>query len=169
RKLLNATGRVLGQAKRFAKEIGDGVKSSTNILRQAVLEGLRQKLEKMVPRVQRVMRQTTARVFAGDTHAEGKIVSLFEPSTEVIRKGKAAKPTEFGKMVKLQEAENQIVVDYEVYDRRPNDADLLIPALETHQARFARMPHLVAADAAFYSGKNEVAAKAKGVKRVCIP
>ena len=94
RKLLNATGRVVGQAKRFAKEIGDGVKlapgpeqgSSANILRQAVLEGLRQKLEKMVPRVQRVMRQTTARIFAGDTHAEGKIVSLFEPSTEVIRK-----------------------------------------------------------------------------------
>jgi hypothetical protein len=35
----------------------------------------------------------------------------------------AGKPTEFGKMVKLQEAENQIVTDYEVYDRRPNDAD----------------------------------------------
>ncbi len=32
-----------------------------------------------------------------------------------------------------------------------------------------RPPHLVAADAAFYSAKNEAAAKAKGVKRVCIP
>ena len=72
-------------------------------------------------------------------------------------------------MIKLQEAENQIVIDYEVYDRRPNNSDLLIPALETHQARFSRMPYLVAADAAFYSGKNEAAAKAKGVQRVCIP
>ena len=148
RKLLNATGRVVGQAKRFAKEIGAGVKlapgpeqgSSANILRQAVLEGLRQKLEKMVPRVQRVMRQTTARVFAGDTHAEGKIVSLFEPSTEVIRKGKAGKPTEFGKMVKLQEAENQIVIAYEVYDQRPSDSDLLIAAIETHQATLGCTP-----------------------------
>jgi hypothetical protein len=43
-------------------------------------------------------------------------VSLFEPETEIIRKGKAATPTEFGKMVKLQEAENQIVTDYEVYE-----------------------------------------------------
>ena len=94
---------------------------------------------------------------------------MFEPSTEIIRKGKAAKPNEFGKMVKLQEAENQIVVDYEVYDRRPNDSDLLIPAIETHQARLRRAPRLVAADAAFYSAKNEIAAKAKGVKRVCIP
>ena len=57
-------------------------------------------------------------------------------------------------MVKLQEAENQIVTDYEVYDRRPNDADLLIPAIETHQARLGRAPYLVAADAAFYSGKE---------------
>jgi len=133
------------------------------------LDGLRQQLEEMVPRVKQVMKQTRLRIFAGDTHAEGKLLSLFEPSTEVIRKGKAAKPNEFGKMVKLQEAENQIITDYEVYDRRPNDADLLIPAIELHQARLGRVPYLVAADAAFYSGKNEVAAKAKGVKRVCVP
>jgi IS5 family transposase len=72
-------------------------------------------------------------------------------------------------MVKLQEAENQIVTDYEVYARRPNDADLLIPAIDVHKAKLGRMPYLVAADAAFYSARNEAAAKAKGVKRVCIP
>ena len=120
RRLLEATGRVVGQAKRFAKEIDDGVKRAEGS-RQAVLEGLRRELESMLPLVQQVVRQTKARVFAGNTHAAGKIVSLFEPSTEVIRKGKAGKPTEFGKMVKLQEAENQIVIGYEVYDQRPSD------------------------------------------------
>ena len=95
-RLLNATGRVVGQAKRFATEIGDGVKRAADTRRQVVLEGLRRELESMVPRVRQVMRQTNARVFAGDTHAENKIVSLFEPSTEVIRKGKAGKPTESG-------------------------------------------------------------------------
>jgi IS5 family transposase len=159
----------VGQARRFAKQIGDGVKRAADIPRQAALDGLRRELQSMVPRVQQVMRQTKARVFAGDTHAEGKIVSLFEPTTEVIRKGKAGKPTEFGKMVKLQEAENQIVVAYEVYDQRPSDSDLLIAAIETHQATLGCTPHLVAADAGFYSAKNEAAAKAKGVKRVCIP
>jgi IS5 family transposase len=169
RKLLDATGRVLGQAQRFAKEVRDGVKSAANRLRQAVLEGLRGKLETMAPRLQQVIRQTKARVFAGDTHAEGKIVSLFEPATEVIRKGKAGKPTEFGKMVKLQEAENQIVIAYEVYDERPSDSDLLIAAIETHEAKLGCTPRLVAADAGFYSAKNDAAAKAMGVKRVCIP
>ena len=168
-RLLNSTSRVVGQANRFAREIADGVKRAGDVVAQLALEGLRQQIDEMAPRVKQVMKQTRARIFGGDTRAEGKLLSLFEPSTEVIRKGKAAKPTEFGKMVKLQEVENQIVIDYEVYDRRPNDADLLIPAIEIHQARLRRVPYLVAADAAFYSGKNEAAAKAKGVKRVCVP
>ena len=70
----------------------------------------------MMPLVRQVMRQTRERIFRGNTRAEDKLFSVFEPSTEIIRKGKAGKPNEFGKMVKLQEAENQIVIDYEVYD-----------------------------------------------------
>ena len=168
-RLLEATGRVVGQAKRFSREIGAGVKRCTEIVEQAVLEGLRQALDEMILRVHQVMRQTKARIFGGDNRSEGKLVSLFEPSTEVIRKGKAGKPTEFGKLVKLQEAENQIVVDYEVYGRRPNDVDLLIPAIEAHRAKLGRVPRLVAADAGFYAAKNAAAATAMGVKRVCVP
>jgi hypothetical protein len=48
--------------------------------------------------------KASACVFRGDTRFEGKIVSAFEPSADVIRKGKASKPNEFGKMVKLQES-----------------------------------------------------------------
>jgi IS5 family transposase len=169
RLLLNTTSRVVGQAKRFSAEIGEGVKQATSVLKQLALEGLRAQLDEMVPLVRQVMKQTRARIFRGNTRSEGKLLSLFEPSTEVIRKGKAGKPNEFGKMVKLQEAENQIIIDYEVYERRPNDCDLLLPAIETHQVRLGRTPRLVAADAAFYSAKNEAAAKARGVKRVCIP
>jgi hypothetical protein len=48
------------------------------------------------------MRQARARVLGGDTRVEGKLVSVFEPTTEIIRKGKASKPTEFGKLVRIQ-------------------------------------------------------------------
>jgi IS5 family transposase len=167
--LLNSTSRVVGQAKRFSKEVAEGVKQSTDLVKQLRLEGLRQEIDAMVPRIKKVMKQTRARIFRYNTRTEGKIFSLFEPSSEIIRKGKAGKPNEFGKMVKLQEAENQIVIDYEVYDQRPSDSNLLVPAIETHQELLGRTPHLVAADAAFYSAKNEAAAKAKGVKRVCVP
>ena len=123
----------------------------------------------MIPRVKQVMRQTRERIIKGNTHLAGKIVSLFEPHTEIIRKGKAAKPTEFGKMIKIQEAEGQIITHYQVYDERPNDVDLLIPALEVHRQRLGRAPRLATADAAFFSAKNETAAHALGVKRLSIP
>ena len=168
-RLLSATGRVVGQAKRFSREIGTGLKRIGDVLQQAALEGLRQELDTFVPRVTQVMRQARARIFGGDTHVEHKLLSLFEPSTEVIRKGKASKPTEFGKVVKLQEAEQQIITAYVVYDQRPSDSDLVIPALDTHVQTLGRVPRLVAGDAAFYSGTNEATAHAKGVTRVCIP
>jgi IS5 family transposase len=168
-RLLATTSRVVGQAKRFATEIVAGLKRSVDPMQQLVLESLRQKLDAMLARVRQVMKQTRVRLFRSETRSEGKLFSLFEPSTEIIRKGKAGKPNEFGKMVKLQEAENQIVTDYEVYERRPHDAQLLEASIAAHETRLGRVPRLVAADAGFYSASNEALAKAKGVKRLCIP
>jgi IS5 family transposase len=109
-----------------------------------------------LPRVKQVMKQTRARIHRGDPRSEDKLLSVFEHSTEIIRKGKWGKLNEFGKMVKLQEAENQIVIDFEVYDRRPSDSDLLVPAIDAHQAAVGRVPYLLAADAAFYSRKTRL-------------
>jgi len=113
-RLLASVSRVVGQAKRFSREMASGVKKSLDIFQQAALEGLRKDLDTMAPRVARVRQQTRARIFGGDTHMSEKLVSIFEPSTEVIRKGKASKPPEFGKMVKIREAENQIITGYSV-------------------------------------------------------
>ena len=145
---------MVAQAKRFSAEVGGGVKSCAGVLEQAALDGYRQYLDTMIPRPGQVMRQTKQRLFGGDTQAPEKLVSLFEPSTEIIPKGKTAKPTEFGKLVKIQEAENQIITRYEVYEQRPADSDLLLPAIEIHQQRLGRLPRLVAADAGFYSAAN---------------
>jgi IS5 family transposase len=169
RKLLEITNRVLRQAKRFSDEIASGVKCASDILKQAALEGLKREIDSMVDTLGKVVSQTKARVFGGDTHVAGKILSVFETSTEVIRKGKASKPTEFGKMVKIQEAENQIVIDFQVYDEKPSDSNLLIPSIETHQRLMGRMPDLAAADAGFYSAKNVAKAEELGVKRVSVP
>jgi transposase, IS5 family len=168
-KLLAITARVVCQAKRFSAEIADGIKRSADTRKQAVLAGLKDQIDTMVVRTSQVMQQAKARVFDGDTHLGGKILSVFEPSTEVIRKGKASKPTEFGKMVKVQEAEHQIIIDFEVYDKKPNDSDLLIPSIEAHEKRIGRTPDLVATDAGFYSAKNEAKAEEMGVQRISIP
>ena len=168
-RLLASVSRVVGQAKRFSREIASGVKKSSDVFQQAALEGLRKELDTMAPRVAQVMQQARARIFGGDTHVSEKLVSIFEPTTEVIRKGKASKPTEFGKMVKIQEGENQIITSFEVYEKRPYDSALLIPAIESHEEQLGCTPRLVAGDAAFYSAANEKEAHEKGVKRVCVP
>ena len=167
--LLETTGRVVGQAKRFVADMAAGVKRSADLMQQAVVDSLKIELEVMLPRVEQVIRQTKARVLGGDTRAAGKLVSIFEPTTEIIRKGKASKPTEFGKLVKIQEAEHQIIIDYAVYAQRPSDSALLVPAIREHQDRLGRVPDLVAADPGFYSGTGEATAKAMGVKRVSVP
>jgi IS5 family transposase len=164
RALLRLTRQILNDAKRVVAEVEDLGRKSNGKLRP-----LTDALNEIAGRVRQVVKQANARVFKGLTQSPGKIVSLFEPHTEIIRKGKASKPTEFGKMVQIQEAENQVITHYEVFDQRPSDRDLLLSAIEAHEQVLGRVPRLVAADAGFYSQAQERAAKDKGVKWVSIP
>jgi len=164
RELLHLTRQILGDTRRVLQQV-EGLPRR----RRSLVRGLCEHLETMAERVHSVVRQTKSRIFGGLTKLPDKIVSLFEPHTEIIRKGKAGKPNEFGKLVQLQEAENQIITHYEVYDHRPADQRLLIPAVETHQRKLGRVPRLVAADAGYYSRANEEAVKVMGVDYVSIP
>jgi len=110
RGVLEITAAVVGDARRAVQR----VRGRVNETGAAIVE----EIERTVVLVRRVQAQIRARVFRGDTHYREKLLSLFEPETEAIRKGKASKPTEFGKLVKIQEAESQFVTDYEIC---PND------------------------------------------------
>lgn len=140
-----------------------------NQLAHAMVARRPRQLEQILPLVGRVVAQTRARIFQGNIHYRDKLLSLFEPPPEARGKGKAAKPTEFGKLVKLQAAEHQMVVAYQVYQQRPDDRTLLIPTIEAHLRAFGRVARLVAADRGFWSQANQQAAKRAGVERVCIP
>ena len=163
-KLLRLTRQVKNQAVRMSQEVQGLAEESREPLVPLVT-----KLASMVEHARRVIRQTKARIFEGNTKVENKLVSVFEPHTEIIRKGKASKPTEFGKMVKIQEAEGQIIVDYEVFDERPSDSDLLVASVRKHQELLERTPILVAADSAFYSAANERELEQMNVHRTSVP
>ena len=126
-------------------------------------------LSSTIELVKRVVAQTRARVLRGDTHFPGKVVSLFEAHTEILRKGKLAKPTEFGRLVKIQEAEAQFITDYEVCEQGQSERALWEPALDRHIALFDHPPHLAVADGGFASRSNELAAQARGVRQVVLP
>jgi IS5 family transposase len=157
--LREAQGAVEG-AQRRARQKGSEV--------QPQLKELRQQVAHMSELTRQVVAQTRARVLKGDIHYPHKIFSVFETHTEAVRKGKAAKPTEFGKVVKIQEAENQFITDYEVCVQRVPDQALWGPSLEHHQALFGRPPELAAADGGFASAANERQAQELGVKHVAL-
>ena len=164
RGLLSVVRKVRNQARRVQVE----VKKLSRRKRRGVMKAA-QELAAMTERVTQVIKQTRTRIFEGNAKSQDKLVSVFEPHTEIIRKGKASKPTEFGKMVKIQEAENQIVTHYEVFEEKPADTALLVDAVSKHEEVLGRTPELVAADAGFYTQANEKALEDKGVQRISIP
>ncbi len=130
---------------------------------------LRDRLRATVGLVQRVVAQTQARVLRGDTHYPDKVLSIFESHTEAIRKGKATKPTEFGTLVKIQEAEAQFITDYAVCATRVPDQTLWEPSLVRHAQLFGRAPRLAVADGGFASRANAQTARDHGVRHVVLP
>ena len=126
-------------------------------------------LRHFLPLVENVIRQTQERVVHGNSQVEEKVLSLFEPHTEVIRKGKAHKPNEFGRLVRIDEVENGIVSGYQVLTGNPADTKAWMPALQQHQAGFGRVPEMATADRGYFSAENEREAQALGVKKVALP
>jgi IS5 family transposase len=168
RQLMATTRAVVRDATTMVRRISQRLRTALAAI-APTLTRARQQLQHMQPLVTRVLKQTRARLLGGDTHVSDKVLSVFEPHTEAIRKGKIAKPTEFGKLVTIQEAEHQIITAYAVHDRRPADMTLWLPALDQHLAIFDRPPDIAAGDRGFASAANEEAAITRGVRRVILP
>ncbi len=126
-------------------------------------------LRHFLPLVEKVITQTKQRVLGGNCHVEEKVLSLFEAHTEVIRKGKAHKPNEFGRLVRIDEVENGIVSGYQILQGNPADSTAWMPALQQHQACFGQAPEMATGDRGFFSAQNEREAEALGVKKVALP
>jgi IS5 family transposase len=134
------------------------------------VQRVRVQVEHVVPLVQQVCVQTRRRVLEGEAvAASDKLVSLFEPHTAVIRRGKLPTPTEFGAKVMLDEVDGGLVTRYVILDGNPPDATQLPASLDHHRLQFKHPPHTVAADRAFSTTTNEQYAAEAGVRCVAIP
>jgi IS5 family transposase len=168
RRLMAATRAVQRDAATMVRRTGQWLRTAAPPTAHCLRQAQRQ-LQQMRPLVARVLAQTRARLFGGDTHVPDKVLSVFESHTEAIRKGKIAKPTEFGKLVTIQESEHQIVTAFDVHPARPADVSLWQPALDRHQQILGRAPDLATGDKGFSSAANERAAHERGVRRVVLP
>ena len=131
---------------------------------------LSEQLEYFLPLVEQVIEQTVRRVFDGEkVPAQEKIVSIFEPHTDIIRRGKRDRPTEFGHKIWLDEVEGSIVSGYRVLAGNPKDEGQWAPSLQHHQELFGRPPDQASGDRGLYSPANEEVAKTMGVRRIILP
>jgi transposase, IS5 family len=161
--------RLIGVAK---KSLAQAQRVSARLREEAGkgAQRLAQQFEEMVPRVEQVIQQAWRRVIGGEVvAAKEKLVSLFEPHTQIVKRGKSGRPVEFGRKVILDEVESGIVTRYAVLEEAGPDEPYLKESLAGHQERFGKAPDLVAADRGFSSPANEQMAKDAGVKRVVIP
>jgi IS5 family transposase len=133
--------------------------------------GLQEMFEHYVPLVQQVITQARQRVIEEvAVSASEKVVSLFEPHTAIICRGKAKpKDTEFGHKIWYAEVDGGLISEYRILVGNPPDADQLLPSLKAHRRQFGKAPREVSGDRGIYSPENERQARKLGVRRVCLP
>ena len=99
----------------------------------------------------RVIDQASRRVLDGEqVPNEEKLFSIFEPHTELLKRGKAAKPVEFGHMIQIQQVAAKFITAYDVFEKKPVEHQLLQPALDNHKELFGEHPESLAADKGYY-------------------
>jgi IS5 family transposase len=118
----------------------------------------------------RVTDQARRRVLGGEQvpNAE-KIYSIFEPHTDLIKRGKVRTPIEFGHKVFLAESAQGLITQYEVLKGNPSDEIHVTPSLRRHRQAFGQVPELYGSDRGFFSEQNVASCKHDGVTVACIP
>ena len=113
----------------------------------------------------RVVDQTERRVFAGEkVPASEKVVSLFEPHTDIICKG--GRQTHYGHKINLSTGRSALVLDVVVESGNPADSERCLPMLRRHVEAYGEAPQRVAFDGGYASRANLADAKKLGVEHV---
>jgi transposase, IS5 family len=123
-------------------------------------------LAHFLPLVRKVIDQTERRVLRNEqVPAQEKIVSLFEPHTDIIRKDR--RETYYGHKVTLSTGRSGMVLDVVIEDGNPADSTLAIRSAERHTALFGSPPERAAFDGGFASKNNLQQIKQAGTAEVC--
>ena len=168
RELLSITKQVVQNARQALKK--KSKKGQASLMDSLKIDALRKEIGEYCGLADRVIHQTRRRVIDGEqVPTDEKLYSIFETHTDLIKRGKARKPVEFGHKVFLAESAQGLITEYKVLDGNPSDTNQVQSSLESHQQTFAHPPQIYAGDRGFFSAENEAACEKAGVTQVCIP
>lgn len=127
---------------------------------------IKQELEHYLPLVRQIVCQATRRVIHGESvPASEKLVSLFEPHTDIIIKDK--RDVYYGHKICLAGGASNLILDCQILSGNPADATLTKTMLDRQEEIYSRTPLKVALDGGFASCENLKIAKEQGIKDVC--
>ena len=139
------------------------------LLEQATMESCRKELVHYRGLGEWVLDQARRRILDDEAVPnEEKIFSIFEPHTELLKRGKAAKEIEFGHMIQIQQVEGKFITDYEVFETKPVEHQLVEPALERHKELFGKHPDELAGDKGYYERMEQIERLSEIVEVVAI-
>jgi IS5 family transposase len=150
--LLKVTRKTMRAAEAAAEELAE---------RGAVVYATQ--LDHFLSLVKRVIDQTERRVLRGESvPAAEKIVSIFEPHTDIIRKDR--RDTYYGHKVTLSTGRSGMVLDLVIEKGNPADSTLAVRSAERHAALFGSPPERAAFDGGFASKANLEALQSAGTR-----
>jgi len=168
KELINTTADVVESARAALEQTREA--HGKTMSADLALHQLRKEIDEFCTLGDRVIDQTRRRVLQGEqVPAEEKIYSIFEPHTDLIKRGKVRKPLEFGHKIFIAESARGLVTQYEVLDGNPCDDRHVKPSLDRHQESFSRVPDVYGGDRGFFSEPNIDTCREYGVKVPCIP
>lgn len=113
-----------------------------------------------------IIDQTERRVLKEEVvPSHEKVVSIFEPHTDIIKKGK--REVAYGHKVFLTAGKSGLITDCQLVQGNPSDSEYFIDLLERQKEIYSRPPRQVTADGGFASQDNVYDAKDLGVKDIC--
>jgi len=167
--LMKISEQVMKNVKYAKSACTKKINATVDLMERINLESLKTEIDYWKTMLKKVLTQTQERILKGNKYYKEKIVSIFEPHSVGIKKGKAGKPIEFGRKISITEVENKIISHYKVLVGNPNDGDTLLDVIDDHIEYFEKAPDSVAYDRGAWKTNMEEQLNEKGVKRVSIP
>jgi len=137
---------------------------------QPSLTAIARQLRRFLGPMKKVVAQARRAQCEGEVvRAAERVFSIFEPHTELLKRGRQQKPVEFGHMALLCQSPEKFITDYEAYEHREADCHLTEEVIERHEQLFDQTPDVLAADMGFCPDAEKYAELEKRVGLLAIP
>lgn len=132
-------------------------------------QALHQQLKRYLEPTEKVLNTATRRIVRGESVPnQEKIFSIHEPHTELIRRGKAATPIQYGRNVLVVEDTLGFLCDYRIVPRNTHEKEIVVDVLKDLQERHDGAIREASFDCGFHSPENQEAL-AKIIDHPCLP